>query len=173
MGNYIHESRLAAIPNLQCTENVPLSRCTRFAIGGPARVLADVRAETSLIAAIAAVRENGCPHALIGGGSNLVVDDAGFPGVVLRYTANQIRIEKQMVRVEAGAVLQDLVNATISAGLKGLETMTGIPGWVGGAIYGNAGAYGHSVHEFVESVRFWPASSVIAKACSSATKTGS
>ena len=58
------------------------------------------------------------------------------------------------MRVAAGAVLQDLVDATIAAGLEGLHTMTGIPGWVGGAIYGNAGAYGHSIHEFVESVRY-------------------
>lgn len=142
-------ARLAAIPNLQCFENVPLSRYTRFAIGGPARVLADASTETALIAALQE------PHALIGGGSNLVADDAGFPGVVLRYTQNTIQIEPPLVRARAGAVLQDLVDATINAGLRGLETMTGIPGWTGGAIYGNAGAYGHSIHEFVESVRFF------------------
>ncbi len=56
--------------------------------------------------------------------------------------------------VAAGAVLQDLVDASIARGLKGLETMTGIPGWVGGAVYGNAGAYGHSIQERVASVRF-------------------
>jgi UDP-N-acetylmuramate dehydrogenase len=58
------------------------------------------------------------------------------------------------VKAAAGAVLQDLVDASIARGLKGLETMTGIPGWVGGAIYGNAGAYGHSIQERVASVRF-------------------
>ena len=62
------------------------------------------------------------------------------------------------MRVDAGAVLQDLVDRTIDAGLRGLETMTGIPGWVGGAIYGNAGAYGHSIQECVESVRFFDGS---------------
>ena len=61
-------ARLAAIPNLQCLENVPLSRYTRFAIGGPARLLADASTESALIAALA----TGCPHALIGGGSNLI-----------------------------------------------------------------------------------------------------
>jgi UDP-N-acetylmuramate dehydrogenase len=142
-------ARLAAIPNLQCLENVPLSRFTRFAIGGPARVLADASTEAALIAASEE------PHALIGGGSNLIADDAGFPGLVLRYTESGIEIDPPVVRVRAGAVLQHLVDATIEAGLRGLETMTGIPGWVGGAIYGNAGAYGHSIHEFVESVRFF------------------
>jgi UDP-N-acetylmuramate dehydrogenase len=151
-------ARLATISGLQCTENVPLSRLTRFAIGGPARVLADASTESALIEALDAVR--GHPHALIGGGSNLVADDRGFPGVVLRFTAKNIEIDGGLVKVGAGAVLQDLVNATIAAGLEGLHTMTGIPGWVGGAIYGNAGAYGHSIHEFVESVRFFDGSSV-------------
>jgi UDP-N-acetylmuramate dehydrogenase len=149
---------MLAIPGIQFTESVPLSSITRFAIGGPAQVLADASSEAALIAALDAVR--GTPHALIGGGSNLVADDRGFPGVVLRYTANRIEIDGPVVRVAAGAVLQDLVDATIVAGLEGLHTMTGIPGWVGGAVYGNAGAYGHSIHEFVESVRFLDGSSV-------------
>ena len=148
---------LNEIPGLQCSENIPLSSVTRFAIGGPARILADASTEAALIAALEAVRDD--PHALIGGGTNLVADDLGFPGVVLRYTAKNIEIDGPavggVVRVEAGAVLQDLVDATIAAGLEGLHTMTGIPGWVGGAVYGNAGAYGHSIHEFVESVRFF------------------
>jgi UDP-N-acetylmuramate dehydrogenase len=150
-------SRLAAvlneIPGLQCSENISLSRVTRFAIGGPARILADASTEEALIAALDAVRAD--PHALIGGGTNLVADDRGFPGAVLRYTAKSIEIVGGVVRAEAGAVLQDLVDSTIAAGLEGLHTMTGIPGWVGGAVYGNAGAYGHSIHEFVESVRFF------------------
>ena len=131
---------------------------TRFAIGGPARILADASSEAALIAALDAVRDH--PHALIGGGINLVADDRGFPGVVLRYTAKNIEIDGRLVKVAAGAVLQDLVDATIAAGLEGLHTMTGIPGWVGGAVYGNAGAYGHSIHEFVESVRFFDGSAV-------------
>lgn len=155
-------ARLAAIDGLRCTENIPLSGVTRFAIGGPARILADASSEAALMAALDVVRST--PHALIGGGSNLVADDRGFPGVVLRYTAKNIEIDRSvgggLVRVSAGAVLQELVDATIAAGLEGLHTMTGIPGWVGGAIYGNAGAYGHSIHEFVESVRFFDGSSV-------------
>jgi UDP-N-acetylmuramate dehydrogenase len=151
-------ARLAAIPEIQCTENIPLSNVTRFAIGGPARILADARSEAALMAALDVLR--GTPCALIGGGSNLVADDAGFPGVVLRYTASSIDVGGPVVRVAAGAVLQDLVDAAIAAGLQGLHTMTGIPGWVGGAIYGNAGAYGHSIHEFVESVRFFDGKTV-------------
>ena len=152
-------SRLAAIPGLthglECAENVPLSRLTRFAIGGPARILADASSEAALMAVLEAIREANEPHALIGGGTNLVADDRGFPGVVLRYTAKHLEIDGPRVRVSGGVILQDLVDSTIAAGLQGLHTMTGIPGWLGGAIYGNAGAYGHSIHEFVESVRFF------------------
>ena len=145
-------ARLAAISGLSCTPNAPLAQYTRFAIGGTACVLADASTEAALIAAVQAIEG---PRALIGGGSNLVVADEGFPGVVLRYTDRSLAIDGPRVRVAAGAVLQDLVDASIEAGLAGLHTMTGIPGWVGGAIYGNAGAYGHSIQEFVESVRFF------------------
>lgn len=146
--------RLSAIPNVQLFVNAPLARYTRFEIGGPARMLANVSTVDALAETLQLARDSGTPHAMIGGGTNLIVDDRGFPGVVTRYVANAIEIDGTRVRVEAGAVLQDLVDETIAAGLRGLETMTGIPGWVGGAIYGNAGAYGHSIHERVESVSF-------------------
>lgn len=123
-------------------------------------MLADAPAEMALIETLRLLRQSGCRHAIIGGGTNLIVDDEGFSGVVLRYTASAIEINGCMARVEAGAVLQDLVDWSIERGLRGLETMTGIPGWVGGAIYGNAGAYGHSIHELVESVRFFDGSAI-------------
>lgn len=148
-------SRLAAIPGLAILENAPLDRYTRFGVGGPARILADASSEAALAGAIRAIRESGQPHAIIGGGSNLVVSDQGFPGVVLRYTHAAMEIGANTVAAAAGAVLQDLVDATVAGGLRGLETMTGIPGWVGGAVYGNAGAYGHSIAERIVSVRYF------------------
>jgi UDP-N-acetylmuramate dehydrogenase len=148
-------SRLHAIPGLKVSENVSLSECTRFAIGGPARWLVDVSTEEALAAALAAIRHAGSPFALIGGGTNLIVADDGFPGVVLRYTAGRIEASGPVIRVDAGATHQALVDFSIERGLAGLETMTGIPGWVGGAIYGNAGAYGHSIQECIESVRIF------------------
>jgi UDP-N-acetylmuramate dehydrogenase len=145
----------AALPNLQITENVPLRQLTRFAIGGPARLLMDASTEQALVSAFERIREAQSPWALTGGGTNLLAADEGFPGVVLRYTAKKIHIAGTLVTVEAGAILQDVVDATIEQGLRGLETMTGIPGWIGGAVYGNAGAYGHSIQERIESVRFF------------------
>jgi UDP-N-acetylmuramate dehydrogenase len=151
-------SRLRAIPHVSISEQVPLSEHTRFAIGGPANILADVSSEEALPVLLAGLRDSACPVALIGGGTNLVISDDGFPGAVVRYTAKAVAASGSTVRVEAGAVLQDLVDFSIARGLRGLETMTGIPGWVGGAIYGNAGAYGHSIQERVEAVRFFDGS---------------
>ncbi len=132
-----------------------LADYTRFGIGGPADVLADAGTEAAFIAAIQSVRESGSPLEVIGGGSNLICSDEGFRGVVLRYTAQEIRQRATCVAFDAGAVLQDLVDFTIGRGLAGIHTMTGIPGWTGGAVYGNAGAYGRSIHESVVSVRFF------------------
>jgi UDP-N-acetylmuramate dehydrogenase len=139
---------------LSVLENVPLARYTRFEIGGPARILADAASEAALIEVLSAIEESGERYAIIGGGTNLVAGDQGYPGVVVRYTNAALEFAGDTVKVAAGAVLQDLVDASIAHGLKGLETMTGIPGWVGGAVYGNAGAYGHSIQERVASVRF-------------------
>jgi UDP-N-acetylmuramate dehydrogenase len=154
---------LSAIPGLKLRENVPLSKLTRFGIGGAARWLADAPTETALIRALDAIRQSGLPYALIGGGTNLIASDSGFDGFVLRFTGRSMAFEGASVHVEAGATLQVLVDTSINRGLRGLETMTGIPGWVGGAIYGNAGAYGHSIQECVESVRYFNGQTVRAR----------
>jgi UDP-N-acetylmuramate dehydrogenase len=92
------------------------------------------------------------PHVVIGGGTNLIVADAGFDGIVLRFAGKKINQVGNRLSVEAGAYLQVVVDLSISLGLHGMETMTGIPGYLGGAVYGNAGAYGQSIHERVEGV---------------------
>ncbi|MBI3679876.1 MAG: UDP-N-acetylmuramate dehydrogenase [Acidobacteria bacterium] len=145
---------LAALGKLALRKNAPLSEYTRFAIGGPAAILADAGDEAAFLDALRIARQSGLPHTVIGAGTNLIVSEAGYPGIVLRYTAHAIRGDGNRIVVEAGAVLQQLVDFSIEQGLEGLHTMTGIPGWVGAAIYGNAGAYGHSISEFIERVRF-------------------
>jgi UDP-N-acetylmuramate dehydrogenase len=153
-------SRLRDIAGLRVERDAPLSKYTRFGLGGPAAVLVDAPEEDSFVAAWRMIRNAGVPMEVIGGGSNLVVADAGFRGVVLRFTGAALRVDGNRVTCEAGAVLQDLVDATIASGLSGLHTMTGIPGWVGGAIYGNAGAYGRSIDLSVAKVRFFDGESV-------------
>lgn len=97
---------------------------------------------------------------VIGGGTNLIVSDQGFRGIVLRYRAESLFAANNRVIADAGAELQDLVDYTVERGLKGLETLAGIPGSVGAAVYGNAGAYGHSISERVVSVRFYDGSAI-------------
>lgn len=147
-------NRLIAIPEATIRRDVPLSQYTRFAIGGPAAVLVETDNADAFVQALDAAKSCSVPHVVIGGGTNLIVADAGFDGVVLRYTGKRIVQTSEVLRAEAGAMLQDVVDASIAAGLEGLQTMTGIPGGLGGAIYGNAGAYGHSIQELVEQVRW-------------------
>jgi UDP-N-acetylmuramate dehydrogenase len=146
--------RLAAVPSLQVSTCVPLSRYTRFAIGGPADIFAETREVEAFIAALEIARSSGLDYVVIGGGTNLIVSDDGFRGVVLRFVAERLMAAGNRVVSDAGVVLQALVDFAIERGLKGLETLAGIPGSVGAAVYGNAGAYGHSISERVHSVRF-------------------
>ena len=152
--------RLAEIPNLTVSARTPLARYTRFGIGGPADLFAETRDEKAFIAAVEAARESGTEVCVTGGGTNLIVSDQGFRGLVLRYSEDTLRADGQRISAGAGAVLQNLVDFANARGLRGLETLSGIPGWVGAAVYGNAGAYGHSISERVESVRFFDGAGV-------------
>jgi UDP-N-acetylmuramate dehydrogenase len=147
--------RLSNLSNLAISRGTLLSRHTRFGIGGPAEVYAETSDEQSFIQAFQIARSAGANFRVIGDGTNLIVSDTGFPGIVLRFTAGAIESEGARVRVQAGAELQALVDYCIDHGFKGIETMTGIPGSVGAAVYGNAGAYGHSIDERIERVRFF------------------
>jgi len=149
------QARLAEIPNLTVFNQAPLSRYTRFGIGGPADLYAETGSAEAFIAALAVARSSGIPTMVIGGGTNLIVSDGGYRGIVLRYTGERLLASNGRVSADAGASLQDLVDFAIDRGLAGLETLSGIPGSVGAAIYGNAGAYGHSISERVLRVRFF------------------
>src|ERR1700733_5705972 len=146
--------QLARIPNVSVSEGVLLSEHTRFGIGGPADAFVEAATEHAFAEALRVSRASGAAYSVIGDGTNLIVSDRGFDGIVLRLTAQAIEREGETVRAEAGAELQALVDYSIEQGLRGVETMTGIPGSVGAAVYGNAGAYGHSIEERVQQVRF-------------------
>jgi len=136
-------------------EHIPLAPHTRFGLGGPARLFVDAWDADAFAEALAYARASGLPYVVLGGGSNLLVADSGFPGMVLRFRGACLAIRADgVVTADSGAELQSLVDFTIEHGRSGLHTMTRIPGWVGAAIYGNAGAYGHSIMESVSRVRF-------------------
>lgn len=147
-------SRLSAIPQALILKDVPLAAYTRFGLGGPARLLFDTAYEPAFVEALKVMSDTEDTRVVIGGGTNLVVADNGFDGVVLRYTGRQICCDGMTLNAQAGAVLQDVVDASIAKGMKGIETMTGVPGYLGGAVYGNAGAYGRSIHQVAGQVRF-------------------
>jgi len=153
-------ARLAAIDKLTVRTDAQLSEYTRFGIGGPADLYAETEDAEAFVAALGAARESGQPMVVIGGGTNLIVSDEGFRGVVLRYRADRLMAAGEWVNAQAGASLQELIDFTIAHGLRGLETLAGIPGSVGAAVYGNAGAYGHSISERVVSVQFYDGNAV-------------
>ena len=146
--------RIGRLNGVTLLRDVPLSQYTRFGIGGPADFYIETADPVSFAKALAIVRESGIESVVIGGGTNLIVADEGFRGVCLKLVSDRIRADGLRVEVECGATLQALVDFTVSRGLAGLQTMTGIPGSVGAAVYGNAGAYGHSIQERVRVVRF-------------------
>jgi UDP-N-acetylmuramate dehydrogenase len=154
------QARLAAIPNLTVSASTPLAPYTRFGIGGPADLYVETGDAEAFIAALKEAKATGLETVVIGDGTNLIVSDLGFRGIVLRYRADRLQSAGRCVMADAGAVLLDLVDYTISIGLKGLETLAGIPGSVGAAVYGNAGAYGHSISERVVRVRFYDGAEV-------------
>jgi UDP-N-acetylmuramate dehydrogenase len=148
-------AELSALPETTVLRDVPLSRYTRFGIGGPADLFAETAVPESFMHAWSIARKSGLETVVIGGGTNLIVSDAGFRGVVLKLSNSGIRAGGLTVHVDGGASLQALVDFTVDTGLKGLETMTGIPGLTAAAIYGNAGAYGHSIMERISRVLFF------------------
>ncbi len=146
---------LRRMPGLAVSRAEPLCRHTRFGVGGPAAIFAEADGVEAAASAFQVVRSADLPLAVLGEGTNVIAADDGFPGVVLRFTGGRIARSGERIVAEAGASLRDLVDCAVDSGLEGLETLAGIPGSVGGAIYGNAGAYGHSISERVARVSFF------------------
>ncbi len=124
----------------------PLAAYTAARVGGAADVLLEVRSTTELSRAVELLWEEGIPYVILGGGSNVLVSDAGVRGVVLLNRARKVRFnlkhEPPLVWAESGANLGLMARQAALRGLAGLEWAAGIPGTLGGAIVGNAGAHG-------------------------------
>jgi len=128
--------------------NVPLRNFSNFRIGGEADYFYEAREDSKLSAAIEFVRNEGFPFYLVGGGYNLLFADEGYRGLIIKNSVTGIsRLDSSTIEVEAGTSLSDLVDHCAENGLGGLEFMAGIPGTVGGAVFGNAGAFEHAIGE--------------------------
>ncbi|NTV80077.1 MAG: UDP-N-acetylmuramate dehydrogenase [Candidatus Aminicenantes bacterium] len=139
------------------SENVPLSAMSSFGIGGPADFFFEARTEGELETAVSLAAAEKYPFYVIGGGYNLLFDDAGYRGLILRNRLEGVLREGHRLRVLSGTGLPCVLREALAAGLSGLEFLAGIPGTVGGAIYGNAGAYGWSIGDVLESAElFFP-----------------
>ncbi|OIO51576.1 UDP-N-acetylenolpyruvoylglucosamine reductase [Candidatus Uhrbacteria bacterium CG_4_10_14_0_8_um_filter_58_22] len=130
----------------------PLAPYTNYRIGGPADYLFAAPSADLAVAAVRTALELDLPYYILGGGSNVLVSDGGFRGLVIRMANRGIEIDGSRVRVEAGTPTALLSLKTTEAGLTGFEWAIGLPGTVGGAIRGNAGCYGGSAGEFVDVV---------------------
>ena len=138
-------------------EEVPLAPLTSLGVGGSARVLVRARTVAQARGAIAWARGAGLPWQVLGGGSNVVVADAGFPGLVLQVGLTGMSEEAGLVRVAAGEDWDGFVAACIQRGWAGLECLAGIPGWVGATPVQNVGAYGQEVADSIVSVTAYDA----------------
>lgn len=132
--------------------SISLSNFTTLKIGGPAKAFLGTKTAAELIGAITWAKEKNLPYLVMGGGSNLLVSDKGFPGLVIKNAMTGIKTEGQTLTVKSGTSLQELVDFTIHHGLGGVQKLTGIPGTVGGAIFGNAGAYGQTISNHLQRV---------------------
>lgn len=140
------------IPSIPVRENVPLAPFTSFGIGGPARYMAEVHDADGLRAAVRLARQRDISWCVIGGGTNIVVSDRGVNGLVIMMAAGAVEIAGSAISAGAGASLLAMVGGASANGLWGMEALAGIPGTFGGAVRGNAGAYGATVGELVEEV---------------------
>ncbi len=139
---------------MEFKSDVPLAHYTTFKIGGPAKLFAEVSDASELSLGYERAVSERLPVYVMSGGSNILFSDKGFPGLVMRLTDGGFRIlESGRVSVGAGKTLLDIVSACCQAGLSGLERLAGIPGSVGGAVRGNAGAFGSEIADCVVSVK--------------------
>ncbi|OGF62517.1 UDP-N-acetylenolpyruvoylglucosamine reductase [Candidatus Giovannonibacteria bacterium RIFCSPLOWO2_01_FULL_44_40] len=133
-------------------ENVSLAPYTSFKIGGPASFFCEVRNKEELKEAIAWAVEKSLPVFVLGGGSNILVSDKGFGGLVIRNSINGIDVSGNFVTVGAGEDWDKFVEFAVSRNLAGIESLSGIPGTAGAAPVQNIGAYGKSVAKLIQSV---------------------
>ena len=135
--------------------NAPLSSLTTFKIGGLADFILEVTETKKLVAGLNFLNQEGIEYFILGGGSNVLLPDEGLHKVVIRISTNKIFIDGEMVEAEAGALFGSVITTAIQHNLRGLEWAAGLPGTVGGAARGNAGAMGGDMARVLEKVTVW------------------
>ena len=145
-----------ALMSGQILTNEPMSRHTTFRVGGPADYFAKVETEAELAGILALCGQWEMPYYVVGNGSNLLVGDGGYRGVIITLGKNFSGVRKagaEKLRAGAGALLSVVAKAALKGSLTGIEFASGIPGTVGGAVVMNAGAYGSELADILGLVR--------------------
>ncbi len=136
-------------------ENEPMSRHTTFRTGGNADVFVTPSSVDEIRAVLEYVNKNNIPYYIIGNGSNLLVKDKGFRGVIIQLYKKFSKIETDgcIIRAQAGTLLSAVAKTAMNNSLSGMECLSGIPGTIGGAVCMNAGAYGGEIKDIVTEVK--------------------
>ncbi|WP_221353083.1 UDP-N-acetylmuramate dehydrogenase [Streptomyces beigongshangae] len=137
---------------MQELQDAPLAPLTTFRLGGPAARLITATTDAEVIAAVREADDSGTPLLLIGGGSNLVIGDKGFPGTAVRIATRGFALDGTKLELAAGEVWTDVVARTVEARLAGIECLAGIPGSAGATPIQNVGAYGQEVSSTITEV---------------------
>ena len=143
----------AVVAHDRVHRDAPLAPYTTFKVGGPADWFVQPRTAAEIAAVVDIAREAGLPMTVLGGGSNVLIADAGLRGIVIRIHGGDVTsVSADRIRADAGLTINGLVRWTINRGIAGLEAWAGTPGTVGGAIYGNAHFKGRLIGELVDRV---------------------
>lgn len=146
------KAELEKLIGVEVIENEPLKNHTSFRVGGPAKYFVKVANKAQLLAALKAARANALPFFILGGGTNILVSDRGFDGLVIKTVPGAYEIKGNSVVAFAGTILTQVIRESIKHNLSGLEFAGNIPGTIGGGVRGNCGAYGKGVGDFVKQV---------------------
>ena len=135
-------------------KNIELKKYTTFKIGGPAKYFVEVRTVEELQECLTFAKEKNLEIFILGGGSNILISDQGFNGLVIKISFDTLEFKDNNITVGSGVILSYLLNKSLEKGLIGLEFTTGIPGTIGGAVRGNAGTYGLAMSNVVKKIKY-------------------
>lgn len=138
---------------MKIQKNISLAQYTTFKIGGPAKYFVVVENNDDLVKAVEFAKSKKLPFFILGGGSNILVSDKGFNGLVILTNNKQVKVDNNVIKADAGVKLSDLVKISIDNNLTGLEWAIGIPGTIGGAVKVNASAFGSNISELVKDIK--------------------
>lgn len=138
--------------NLPIQSNIPLAPFTTFKIGGPAKYFVRAKRIAEILKATEDAEKNNIPIYILGGGSNVLIHDQGFDGLVIKMEIGGVELTDNLVKAGAGLPLSSVIRTAVGKGLAGLEFATGVPASVGGAVWANLGCRGAEISQVVTAV---------------------